>query len=336
MKRVSVLYCPRHGQILNKKTIEYTLDKYAQRITIAFCKFCDCYYTISPPLETAMFIDGKCVRQASGVREVLKSVLPKSSLPFLIDDYKSDNKNKSKKTIRSDSGTKIAHNSKNSRNERLHTSHEKTTTESCNFERTSNMIIENYYLDSSSGLTDICPKCNSITDNLKCNIPMYDMSGVFRALRVASLRYCYQCGIGFIAQDELERLLITNNGMSQQYTFKPKNAKIKNIPDSNIYYFAPIANFALQISYNTGCNSEESRLRALNKESFLKKLGYRIDLSNESRHIILEKAASIKGVRWVVSFLRFLIQTHPNSENAIHIWTDDIDYLLNKYKFRGF
>ncbi|MDO4548780.1 MAG: hypothetical protein Q4D04_11820, partial [Clostridia bacterium] len=137
----------------------------------------------------------------------------------------------------------------------------------------------------------------------------------FRSLKKANIYYCYKCKIGLISASELNRLLITNNGMEQRYTFKPLNITIKNIPDTNIYKFLPIANFSI---------------------SPLKRLGYSVSVSDEDRHSILDNAVAMLGIRSVLTkYLKFFIITHPYNFAAIRIWESDIEYLLKRHSINN-
>lgn len=71
----------------------------------------------------------------------------------------------------------------------------------------------------------------------------------------------------------------------------------------------------------------------LNKESFLHKLGYNINASEEDRMRILKNAVEIYGKRKIVDHLLFLINTRKGQngshkyDKAINIWINDKEYV---------
>lgn len=184
-----------------------------------------------------------------------------------------------------------------------------------------------------------CPACGSSLNIERVNVPIIDSDGNFYRYYAERVRYCYQCQKAFLTAKEIDLILnrlavvsITQNVDS----IKVNNGVIRKQPHCT-YSFIPTLG-PEQAIYTTYCSSHSQRYGttfSVNSQSFLGEMGYSVNLSEDIRHSILDKAVRQYGKRKVSDHIAFLMATRKGQDDgeikfayALEIWQSDLNYIV--------
>lgn len=198
-----------------------------------------------------------------------------------------------------------------------------------------------YFSDLYSAKHNTCPDCGSSLNIERVNVPAIDADGNFFRYYATSVRYCYQCQKAFLTDKEIDLVLnrlavvsVTQNINS----IKLNNGIIRKQPHCT-YLFVPTLGpeQAIYTTYHPSYQEHHTTTTlSVRSQSFLGKMGYSVDKTDDVRHNILDKAICKYGKRKVSDHLAFLISTRKGQDQgtlkfayALEIWQADQNYILN-------
>lgn len=200
-----------------------------------------------------------------------------------------------------------------------------------------------FFSNSPSTSINSCPICNRSLIMKVVNIPTIDFDKNFYHYYVQSVKYCNNCQKAYITERDANRIAekISHTADSQGYkSMKLSNGIIRINPSNSNYLFIPYLDnsysfYAPQQKTNKN-ETSTSKSMDLSSQSFLGKLGYTVNMTENERRHILDAAVKSFGKRKVTDHLAFLIATRKAQKDgvskyshAISIWQDDLNYVFN-------
>ena len=201
-----------------------------------------------------------------------------------------------------------------------------------------------YLSNTYSAANNICPFCRSVMSREDINIPVIEMTGDSYRHDTEKVRFCHKCRKAFITKEmALYILSKINDSPKNQKTIKVENVTIQWDEDKNGYLFNPTSNNSWDIffpnhDYERVISRDDTPAEMeLNPQSFLGEMGYSTSKGINIRRHILVEAIKIHGKQKVCDHLVFLLSTRKAQKNgplkyanAIKIWQDDLEYILDK------
>ena len=189
--------------------------------------------------------------------------------------------------------------------------------------------------DESCVRNRVCPKCKYTLWLKRYNIPVYDRTGKFISYYVDKLHWCPTCKVVYMTEETFMR--IQNRVLKGRKYIRPSNIRtmVKKHPER--YLSDPILSNGFEVDTRSETQGYEGQqIYNLASSSFLSDEGYSVSVPMTERHEKLNSAIQKYGKRRVTDHLRFLIRTRQGQKegrekfaNAISIWTDDLNYVLN-------
>lgn len=197
---------------------------------------------------------------------------------------------------------------------------------------------------------NVCSVCNALLENKRVNVAVNNSDGSFYGVFVQYVHVCSRCGKIYVTNLDRENIrkevILIKSRKIVRYEFEEdEGSKTYRLYDRS-YLDLPVINMGIDIDINQinraqmrdDWGNEEkssfvSSIDSLSDESFLRRIGYNIEVNTSRRHEILDAAVDKFGKRKVVDMLQFYINMRKNQTRsysyAISIWNDDIQYVIN-------